>query len=150
MHRFLGNSQYIQSFEKFPKFYKCTTPKLLQESGKFWEFPNRLGIWEISQIPGYLGSFSDSQNSRWNLLVVYMKYFRNFPNTWVYGKFPKCLGFWEIPQIFSHLRNFQNLNNIPPANSYGNLGIFGNFPNAWVSKKISQMPGYLENFPNAI
>ena len=79
-----------------------------------------------------------------------MKYVRNFPNTWVSGKFPKCLGFWEIPQIVSHLRNFQNLNNIPPANSYGNLGIFGNFPNAWVSKKISQMPGYLENFPNAI
>ena len=46
------------------------------------------GIWEISQMPGYL---------------------ENFPNAWVSEKFPKCLGFWEIPQISSHLRNFQNL-----------------------------------------
>ena len=55
----------------------------------------------------------------------------------------------------SYLRNFQNLKNIPPSNFCRNLG---EFPNAWESgefhkflrksEKISQMPRYLENFPN--
>jgi len=38
-----------------------------QDTQAIGEFPKCLGIWEISQMPGYLGYF---------------------PNAWVSGKFP--------------------------------------------------------------
>ena len=85
-----------------------------------------IGIWGISQMPGYLG---------------------NLPNSWVSGQFPKCLGSWEIPQISSHLRNFQNLKLYHPQIPKGIWGIsqmpvyLGNFPIVWVSGKFPKCLG---------
>ena len=116
-----------------------------------------IGIWEISQMPGYLGNFP---NAYCYLRVVYFLDFQmngNFQDTQAFGEFPKypdiwgipqkpkhlgfpkCLGFWETLQISSHLRNFQYLKNIPPSNTFGEfpkcLGIWENFPNAYFDKK---------------
>ena len=99
-----------------------------------------IGIWEISQMPGYLG---------------------NFPIGWVSGIFTKCLGIWEISQmprfsgsISSHLRNipYSNIWEISLMPGYlGNFqktqafGKFPGYPGIW---KISKLPIPLGNSPN--
>ena len=74
-------------------------------------------------MPGYLGNSSDFLNYCWSLMVVYLNYFRNFPNAWVSGKVPKCLGIWETSQM---------------------PGYLGKFPNAWVSGKFPKCLGIWE------
>ena len=69
---------------KFPKYLQVFKGGIFL---RFWKFLKYLGIWIISQIPGYLGNFS---------------------NVWVSGKFPKYLGIWEISQIPGYLGNFPN------------------------------------------
>ena len=82
------------------------------------KFPKSLGIWKFLRY----------RNSCWNLMLVYLKYFRIFANTWVSGKFPKCLSIWEISQ---------------------RPGYLGKFPTCLGIWEISHMPGYLGNFPHA-
>ena len=62
----------------------------------FGEFPKTPGIWEISQIPGYLEKFpkilkihhSQIPTGIWGISQM-LGYLGNFPNTWVSGKFKK-------------------------------------------------------------
>ena len=115
-------------------------------------------------------------------------YLGKFPNDWVFGKFLKYPVIWEIPKISRHLRNIWGICQMPRFLRYSlNIhsfetftkfykyttlkspkclgiseisqmpGYLGNFPNAWVSGKfpkclgiwkIFQMPGYLTNLPN--
>ena len=57
-----------------------------------------IGIWGISQMPGYLENFP---NAYCYLRVVYFLDF-GFSNEW---KFPRYPGIWGIPQTPRHLRN---------------------------------------------
>jgi len=60
MPRFLGNSTNNQSFEKFQNLKNIPPLNMYCNLGNFpnaWvygKFPECLGIWEISQMPGFL------------------------------------------------------------------------------------------------
>ena len=109
----------------------------------------KIGIWEISQIPKYLG---------------------NFPDTQLFGKFPRYPGIWEIsgiwglfifkileiPQMPGYLGNFPDtqtrcskyLRVVFFLNS-GNFWldwIFGEFPKSLGIWEIFQKPRHLWNF----
>ena len=86
MPRFLRYSLNIHSFETFTNFTNIP-PSNLPNAWVSRKFPKCLGIWETSQMPGYL---------------------KNFPNAWVSGKFSKCLGIWQISQILGYLGNLPN------------------------------------------
>ena len=119
------NFQDTQVFGEFPKrnFPKTYAFGKLPKYPVIWAISKILkiylpqipiGIWGISQMPGYLG---------------------NFPNSQVSGKFLKCLGFLEISKILKIYR---------PQIPTGIWGIsqmpeyLGNFPNAWVSQKLTK------------
>ena len=145
------NSPNTQTFEEFPKYPDIRgifweTYSVIWEVSKIFKLYQPqipIGIWEISQMPGYLGNFPNA--------LVFGKFpkclgiWKIFPNAWVSGKFPKCLSIWEISQIPWHLRNFQNLKNIPPSNTYRN---FREFPKSLGIWEISQIPWHLRNFQN--
>ena len=82
--RHSGNFPDIWHLRNFQNLKNIPPSNTYENLGNFphaWisgKFPKCLGIWEISQMPGYLG---------------------NFPNAWVSGKFPKCLCICEISQI---------------------------------------------------
>ena len=106
-----------------PKFWKFL------KSGYLGNFSNTWISGKFPKMSVNLENFLYSPNSFWNLMVVYFKNFRNFPNAQVSEKFHKCLGFWEIPQISSYLRNFQNLKTIAPQLKFlKKFGKFQEFP----------------------
>ena len=94
----------------------------------------KIGIWEISQIPKYLGNFPDTQlfgkfpryPGIWEISQI-PSYLGNFPDTQVFGKFQvfegclfsrfwkflKCLGIWEISQIPRHFSDTQAFEKFP-------------------------------------
>jgi len=58
----------------------------------FGKFPKYLGIWEISQIPVYLGNFQSFEKFLNLKNIPPSNTYRNLgnlPNAWVSGKFPK-------------------------------------------------------------
>ena len=60
-----------------------------------------IGIWEISQMPGYL---------------------RFFPNAWVSEIFSKCLAIWEISPNTHRTGNFQD------TQAFGKFPKFPKYP----------------------
>ena len=116
---FWENPQISSHLKNFQILKKNTTLKSLYKFGKFLKFPKCLGFLEIPQIYSHLRYFQNIENipptnsyrnfrnfgnlypnSHMNLIVVYFKYLRNFPDAWVYGKFPKCLGIWVFGKFW--------------------------------------------------
>jgi len=68
-----------------------------QDTQAIGEFPKYPDIWIISQMPRFLGNFSNIQSfekfPKLKNIPPSNTYrnFGNFPNAWVSGKFPICL-----------------------------------------------------------
>ena len=110
----------FEIIQKFPKY-------LL--SGKF---PKCVGIWKISQMPGYLENIPPQITIGISQMPGYLG---NFPHSSVSVKFPKCLGIQEISQMPGYLQkqksymqkrikfctNFADISNRKPAQTYSRV-----------------------------
>ena len=135
--RHLGNFPDTQAFGKFPKWLDIwgiyQKPRHLGNSPNVWVFGEFPVIWEISKILKIYHPQIPIET--WGISKI-PRHLGNSPNSQTFEELPKCLGFgkfpkypviWEISKILKIYHP-----QIP-------IEIWG----------ISQMPGYLGNFPTA-
>ena len=119
-------------FVRFQKFPKCLgISEISPEFFSIWEISQCMGIWKMSQMPGFLGKFSEFPTSCLNFMLIFNKIF-------------------EISQMYGFSGSFPNAPNFFSGNSSDFSNSCWNLIMMYLLiLEISQMPGYFGNFQNS-